>query len=56
MSCVFLPSGERAPENDPTKGSSQSPGVQTEVFNMSGHFPIVQKMSLCLMRLDLDWL
>lgn len=45
MKSNFSSSGERAAENDPTERSSQSPGVQTEVFNKSQHLPIVQKMS-----------
>lgn len=40
---IFLTSGEGAFENDPTEGGSQSAGVQAEVFNMSQHFPSVQK-------------
>ena len=33
--------GKRASENDSSEGSSQSPGMQTEVINMSLHFLIV---------------
>ena len=32
--------GKRASENDSSEGSSQSPGMQTEVINMSLHFLI----------------
>lgn len=38
---LFL--GKRATENDPTEGSAQSPGVQTEVVDMHSYFLIVQK-------------
>lgn len=37
---LFLPLGERTSEDDPTKRSSQSPGVQTEVFSVPWHFLI----------------
>lgn len=51
MNIILLALGERASENDPTEGSSQSPGVQTEVFNMSQHFPVAQKKSLLSRRM-----
>lgn len=35
--------GERATENDPTERSSQSPGMQTEVFNKSRRLPSEQE-------------
>lgn len=50
---IFLTLGEGAFENDPIEGGSQSAGVQAEVFNMSQHFPDVQK-ALVFTFSDLD--